>query len=108
MRPRPSGVFSPVPDGSFPHRYLHLLDRQERYPCLLDADGDAISFPPITNSEKTKVGGGRQAPLLVSPPPRPAHVQRPGPSLGKAPGWTGRRFAGFSSELTCSCRVHSG
>lgn len=38
-------------------RYLHLLDGQEQYPCLLDADGDAISFPPITNSEKTKVGG---------------------------------------------------
>uniref|UniRef100_A0A8D1ZCI9 Leucine-rich repeat-containing protein 47 n=2 Tax=Sus scrofa TaxID=9823 RepID=A0A8D1ZCI9_PIG len=37
------------------HRYLHLLDGQERYPCLLDADGDAISFPPITNSEKTKI-----------------------------------------------------
>lgn len=37
------------------HRYLHLLDGQEQYPCLLDADGDAISFPPITNSEKTKI-----------------------------------------------------
>uniref|UniRef100_A0A8C3YN56 Leucine rich repeat containing 47 n=1 Tax=Catagonus wagneri TaxID=51154 RepID=A0A8C3YN56_9CETA len=37
------------------HRYLHLLDGQERYPCLVDADGDAISFPPITNSEKTKI-----------------------------------------------------
>uniref|UniRef100_A0A8C9HEH2 Leucine-rich repeat-containing protein 47 n=1 Tax=Piliocolobus tephrosceles TaxID=591936 RepID=A0A8C9HEH2_9PRIM len=37
------------------HRYLHLLDGKENYPCLVDADGDVISFPPITNSEKTKV-----------------------------------------------------
>lgn len=37
-------------------RYLHLLDGKEHYPCLVDADGDVISFPPITNSEKTKVG----------------------------------------------------
>ncbi|XP_039074061.1 leucine-rich repeat-containing protein 47 isoform X2 [Hyaena hyaena] len=37
------------------HRYLHLLDGKERYPCLVDADGDVISFPPITNSEKTKI-----------------------------------------------------
>uniref|UniRef100_A0A5F4WLU5 Leucine-rich repeat-containing protein 47 n=1 Tax=Callithrix jacchus TaxID=9483 RepID=A0A5F4WLU5_CALJA len=37
------------------HRYLHLLDGNENYPCLVDADSDVISFPPITNSEKTKV-----------------------------------------------------
>ncbi|XP_058911822.1 leucine-rich repeat-containing protein 47 [Kogia breviceps] len=37
------------------HRYLHLLDGKERYPCLVDANGDVISFPPITNSEKTKI-----------------------------------------------------
>ncbi|XP_005404193.1 PREDICTED: leucine-rich repeat-containing protein 47 isoform X1 [Chinchilla lanigera] len=37
------------------HRYLHLLDSKENYPCLVDADGDVISFPPITNSEKTKI-----------------------------------------------------
>ncbi|MBZ3873843.1 Leucine-rich repeat-containing protein 47 [Sciurus carolinensis] len=37
------------------HRYLHLLDGKESYPCLMDADGDVISFPPITNSEKTKI-----------------------------------------------------
>lgn len=39
-----------------PTRYLHLLDGKEHYPCLVDADGDVISFPPVTNSEKTKVG----------------------------------------------------
>ncbi|XP_045155154.1 leucine-rich repeat-containing protein 47 [Echinops telfairi] len=37
------------------HRYLHLLDGKDNYPCLVDADGDVISFPPITNSEKTKI-----------------------------------------------------
>ncbi|XP_008066932.1 leucine-rich repeat-containing protein 47 [Carlito syrichta] len=37
------------------HRYLHLLDGKESYPCLVDANGDVISFPPITNSEKTKI-----------------------------------------------------
>ncbi|XP_003471517.3 leucine-rich repeat-containing protein 47 isoform X1 [Cavia porcellus] len=37
------------------HRYLHLLDGKENYPCLVDTDGDVISFPPITNSEKTKI-----------------------------------------------------
>ena len=46
-------------DGFLPHRYLHLLDGKEQYPCLVDADGDVISFPPITNSEKTKVGRAR-------------------------------------------------
>ncbi|XP_010626196.1 leucine-rich repeat-containing protein 47 [Fukomys damarensis] len=37
------------------HRYLHLLDGKENYPCLVDTAGDVISFPPITNSEKTKI-----------------------------------------------------
>uniref|UniRef100_G3T7X1 Leucine-rich repeat-containing protein 47 n=2 Tax=Loxodonta africana TaxID=9785 RepID=G3T7X1_LOXAF len=37
------------------HRYLHLLDGKDNYPCLVDADGDVISFPPITNSDKTKI-----------------------------------------------------
>ena len=36
-------------------RYLQLLDGKELYPCLVDAEGHVISFPPITNSEKTKV-----------------------------------------------------
>lgn len=49
----PTGSHLP---GSLLHRYLHLLDGKENYPCLVDAEGDVISFPPITNSEKTKVG----------------------------------------------------
>lgn len=50
-------VHSRAHDGRFSLRYLHLLDGREHYPCLVDAQGDVISFPPITNSEKTKVGG---------------------------------------------------
>ncbi|KYO31398.1 leucine-rich repeat-containing protein 47 [Alligator mississippiensis] len=37
------------------HKYLHLLDGKENYPCLVDAEGAVISFPPITNSDKTKI-----------------------------------------------------
>ncbi|XP_076860083.1 leucine-rich repeat-containing protein 47 [Brachyhypopomus gauderio] len=37
------------------HRYLQLLDGKDNYPCLIDADGHVISFPPITNSERTKL-----------------------------------------------------
>ncbi|NWR75862.1 LRC47 protein, partial [Centropus unirufus] len=37
------------------HRYLQLLDGKDHYPCLVDAEGIVISFPPITNSEKTKI-----------------------------------------------------
>lgn len=38
------------------HKYLHLLEGQAKFPCLIDADGKVISFPPITNSEISKVG----------------------------------------------------
>ncbi|CAH2319768.1 leucine-rich repeat-containing 47 [Pelobates cultripes] len=37
------------------HKYLHLLDGKENYPCLIDAEETVISFPPITNSDKTKI-----------------------------------------------------
>ncbi|XP_047227128.1 leucine-rich repeat-containing protein 47 [Girardinichthys multiradiatus] len=37
------------------HKYLQLLEGKSLYPCLVDAEGDVISFPPITNSEKTKI-----------------------------------------------------
>ncbi|MEQ2169992.1 hypothetical protein GOODEAATRI_030638 [Goodea atripinnis] len=40
------------------HKYLQLLEGKSLYPCLVDAEGDVISFPPITNSEKTKVCAG--------------------------------------------------
>lgn len=57
--------------GSLPHRYLHLLDGKENYPCLVDAEGDVISFPPITNSEKTKVGRRACGSLMSSGPTTP-------------------------------------
>ncbi|XP_028309950.1 leucine-rich repeat-containing protein 47 [Gouania willdenowi] len=37
------------------HKYLQLLEGKSMYPCLVDTDGHVISFPPITNSEKTKI-----------------------------------------------------
>lgn len=36
-------------------RYLDLLKDKEHYPCLVDASDRVISFPPITNSNITKV-----------------------------------------------------
>ncbi|XP_068189535.1 leucine-rich repeat-containing protein 47 [Antennarius striatus] len=37
------------------HKYLQILQGKEFYPCLVDAEGHVISFPPITNSDKTKI-----------------------------------------------------
>ncbi|KAA0714113.1 Leucine-rich repeat-containing protein 47 [Triplophysa tibetana] len=37
------------------HKYLQLLDGKDFYPCLVDAEDHVISFPPITNSERTKI-----------------------------------------------------
>nr|XP_046253469.1 leucine-rich repeat-containing protein 47 [Scatophagus argus] len=37
------------------HKYLQILQGKTLYPCLVDAEGHVISFPPITNSEKTKI-----------------------------------------------------
>nr|XP_040049273.1 leucine-rich repeat-containing protein 47 [Gasterosteus aculeatus aculeatus] len=37
------------------HKYLQLLQGKAMYPCIVDAEGHVISFPPITNSEKTKI-----------------------------------------------------
>ncbi|KAJ8264962.1 hypothetical protein COCON_G00140610 [Conger conger] len=37
------------------HKYLQILDGKENYPCVVDAQDQVISFPPITNSEKTKM-----------------------------------------------------
>ncbi|XP_036961202.1 leucine-rich repeat-containing protein 47 [Acanthopagrus latus] len=37
------------------HKYLQILQGKTHYPCLVDAEGHVISFPPITNSEKTKI-----------------------------------------------------
>lgn len=37
------------------HQYLNLLKDQDLYACLQDSGGRVISFPPITNSECSKV-----------------------------------------------------
>lgn len=37
------------------HRFLYLLEGKALYPCLLDSGSKVISFPPITNSEDTKI-----------------------------------------------------
>lgn len=37
------------------HKYLYLLEGQSKYPCVLDALNRVISFPPITNSDISKV-----------------------------------------------------
>lgn len=37
------------------YRYLDLLKDKTQYPCLIDSAGTVISFPPITNSNNTKV-----------------------------------------------------
>ncbi|PVD32861.1 hypothetical protein C0Q70_08308 [Pomacea canaliculata] len=46
------------------HKYLDLLKDKTDFPCLIDADGQVISFPPITNSDKTKISKDTQS-LLV-------------------------------------------
>ena len=40
------------------HKYLFLLKGKQRYPCVMDGEGDqrrVISLPPLINSETTKV-----------------------------------------------------
>lgn len=42
------------------HKYLHMLEGQAKFPCLIDASNRVISFPPITNSEVSKVRARKQ------------------------------------------------
>ncbi|XP_078052331.1 leucine-rich repeat-containing protein 47 [Augochlora pura] len=37
------------------HKYLYLLEGKPVFPCLLDVSEQVISFPPITNSDITKM-----------------------------------------------------
>lgn len=37
------------------HRFLHMVEPWEQWPCLEDAQGKVISLPPITNSDSTKI-----------------------------------------------------
>ncbi|XP_046611616.1 leucine-rich repeat-containing protein 47-like [Neodiprion virginianus] len=43
------------------HRYLYLLEGKALYPCLLDSLNQVISFPPITNSDITKMSPSTKA-----------------------------------------------
>ncbi|XP_043788591.1 leucine-rich repeat-containing protein 47-like [Apis laboriosa] len=46
------------------HKYLYLLEGKPYFPCLLDASEQVISFPPITNSDITKMSINTQAILI--------------------------------------------
>ncbi|XP_013167942.1 PREDICTED: leucine-rich repeat-containing protein 47-like [Papilio xuthus] len=46
------------------HKYLYLLEGKHKYPCLEDASGKVISFPPITNSEDTKMSSSTKTMLV--------------------------------------------
>ncbi|CAH2093425.1 unnamed protein product [Euphydryas editha] len=46
------------------HKYLYLLEGKPRYPCLEDASGRVISFPPITNSDETKMSPDSKSMLI--------------------------------------------
>ncbi|KAK4878789.1 hypothetical protein RN001_011295 [Aquatica leii] len=37
------------------HKYLYLLEGKPQYPCLLNSSNEVISFPPITNSDISKM-----------------------------------------------------
>ncbi|KAF5288704.1 hypothetical protein FQR65_LT11969 [Abscondita terminalis] len=37
------------------YKYLYLLEGKPQYPCLLNSNNEVISFPPITNSEISKM-----------------------------------------------------
>jgi len=38
--------------------YAHLMDHMERFPIILDSNGDILSFPPIINGDHTTVNQG--------------------------------------------------
>lgn len=37
------------------YKFIDLVDGKEKLACLRDANGDVVSLPPITNSEKSKI-----------------------------------------------------
>ncbi|KAG5884712.1 hypothetical protein JTB14_019836 [Gonioctena quinquepunctata] len=40
------------------HKYLYLIEGKPQYPCLLNSQNEVISFPPITNSDISKIEVG--------------------------------------------------
>ncbi|CAH1982481.1 unnamed protein product [Acanthoscelides obtectus] len=37
------------------HKYLYLIEGKVQYPCLLNGNNEVISFPPLTNSDISKI-----------------------------------------------------
>uniref|UniRef100_A0A0N5AGY7 B3_4 domain-containing protein n=1 Tax=Syphacia muris TaxID=451379 RepID=A0A0N5AGY7_9BILA len=37
------------------HKYLYMVEKLEKYPCLVDENNTVVSFPPVTNSESSKL-----------------------------------------------------
>ncbi|XP_043268160.1 leucine-rich repeat-containing protein 47-like [Venturia canescens] len=46
------------------HKYLYLLEGKPLYPCLLDSKSQVVSFPPITNSDITKMSSSTKSMLV--------------------------------------------
>ncbi|XP_071558811.1 leucine-rich repeat-containing protein 47 [Temnothorax nylanderi] len=46
------------------HKYLYMLEGKPSFPCLLDQSQRVISFPPITNSDVTKMSLDTQTMLV--------------------------------------------
>lgn len=46
------------------HKYLYMLEGKPLFPCLLDQSQQVISFPPITNSDVTKMSSSTQTMLV--------------------------------------------
>lgn len=56
------------------HKYLDLLHEKPEYPCLVDKEGCVISFPPITNSDKTKISKDTTSLLIEVTSSRSLHI----------------------------------
>ena len=58
------------------HKYLYLLEGKPMFPCLLDASEQVISFPPITNSDVTKMSVNTDTMLIEITSATSYHVCR--------------------------------
>lgn len=46
------------------HKYLSLIEGKPQFPCLLNSNGDVISFPPLTNSDISKIDVNSESMLI--------------------------------------------
>ncbi|XP_003705780.1 leucine-rich repeat-containing protein 47 [Megachile rotundata] len=58
------------------HKYLYLLEGKPMFPCLLDSSEQVISFPPITNSDVTKMSVNTDTMLIEVTSATSYHVCR--------------------------------